>query len=89
MSLAEAEQVEVAGGDDATTPPGAAEADLAGAEKERAEEPASGPDLLGTQTLARDLAAPAPAHLTRPRDAHSDARGRGGVPAGRQARPPG
>ncbi len=51
MSLAElAEQAEVAGGGDASTPPGA-EADLA--EKERAEDPASGPDLLGA--LARDL----------------------------------
>ena len=53
MSLAElAEQAEVVGGGDASTPPGA-EADLAGAEKERAEDPASGPDLLGA--LARDL----------------------------------
>ena len=51
MSLAElAEQAEVVGGGDASTPPGA-EADLAGAEKERAEDP--GPDLLGA--LARDL----------------------------------
>ena len=50
MSLAElAEQAEGVGGD-ASTPPGA-EADLAGAEKERAEDP--GPDLLGA--LARDL----------------------------------
>ena len=51
MSLAEAEQAEVAGGgDDSSTPPGV-EADLAGAAKER-EEPASQPDLLGA--LARD-----------------------------------
>ena len=51
MSLAElAEQAEVVGGGDASTPPGA-EADLAGAEKERAED--AGPDLLGA--LARDL----------------------------------
>ena len=52
MSLAElAEQAEVVGGGDASTPPGV-EADLAGAAKDRADQPASQPDLLGA--LARD-----------------------------------
>ena len=51
MSFAEAEQAEVAEGGDSSTPPGV-EADLAGAAKEQAEEPASQPDLLGA--LARD-----------------------------------